>query len=141
VPRGYDGWPVVVSMLRKRDDEPVVTSYSVCEGFPNHNMVQDAGLIELPFYKDSDGKEYEDEYDTEPWDALSAGERWDLGMQALRGGEDDTWLELEPERWEYPDYHFGDNPLTGYQIYAGALEKKDRDPAVCQAREQRNRRF
>jgi hypothetical protein len=33
--RGDSGWESVVALLKSRNDEPVVTSYSVCEQFPN----------------------------------------------------------------------------------------------------------
>lgn len=138
VPRGYDGWEAVVTMLRKRDDEPVVTSYSVCESFPNHTIVQNAGLINLPFYTDEDGKVYEDEYDIDPWEDLTDEERWNLGMNAIRLNE--GWLELTPKHWDWPDWYFGDKPLTGFHVLSTAVAMKENDPNVRQARERKAQR-
>jgi hypothetical protein len=82
------GWDEVRTLLRARDDEPVVMSYSVCMQFPNES----AAGFEAP--EDDEG---------EAWDALPTEEQWRLGMEGLRaqGGG----LELKPE-W-FDDYHFG----------------------------------
>jgi hypothetical protein len=70
------GWEGVATLLRARDDEPVVMSYSVCRQFPNWQAA---------------GWETKDE--GEDWYALPAGERWARAMAGLRALDG---LELEP---------------------------------------------
>lgn len=104
--RADQGWEAVATMLRSRDDGPVVCSYSVCESFPN------AGVAEWEAPEDEDG---EPNYDA--WYDLPHEERWTLGMQALRksGEGHDFTLELRPDAWE--DYIFWSG-ITGYDIAA-----------------------
>lgn len=97
--RGSMGWESVVEMLRDGDG-PVVTSYSVCEPFPNPTA--------------ADWSPPEDEDGDEDWDAwyeIDQDTRWDMAMQVLRdrtGG-----LELKPENFDV--YSFGAG-LTAFDL-------------------------
>jgi len=101
-PWGYDGWPALAAHLRARDDEPVVTSYSVTEGFPNAGVAE-RGHLWTPD-PDADGKD---------WYALPDDEQWRLCMTALRVGA--SYLELRPDLWRWPDYYFT-MPINGWQV-------------------------
>lgn len=100
------GWEDVIKHLRERDDEPVVTSYSVCEQFPNASASE---------WKPD---KVNDEGDGD-WDAyydLPSETRWKIGMSSLR---DKPFMEMKPENWR--DYHFEDG-LTGFSLLAKAIE-------------------
>lgn len=79
--RPEQGWEDVIALLRRRDDEPVVMSYSVCDQFPN------------PYASDwmpawPDGK-------PQKWDALSEAE------QEERSAREEAWYDLpDAEKWE-----------------------------------------
>lgn len=88
------GWESVVTLLRSSDEGPVVTSYSVCDGFPNPGICKDAGLWApgpghqgvyseetYPDYPDSWGKPW---WDGDEWYELPDDERWSMGVRALR---------------------------------------------------------
>lgn len=85
--RPEQGWEAVVSFLRERADEPVVTSYSVCSQFPN------AYAADWTDERDGDGF----------WD-LPAAERWDRAFAGI--SDADSGLEMTPERWSFPEYYF-----------------------------------
>lgn len=82
--REGQGWNDVTAMLRLRDDEPVVTSFSVTDSFPNTQC-------------------------TNEWPAWPVGvpERWDAltdAQQQQRGALEEAWHELEPaEQWRQGD--------------------------------------
>ncbi|MER7673135.1 hypothetical protein ABTY61_32400 [Kitasatospora sp. NPDC096128] len=82
------GWEGVVTLLRQRDDHPVVVSYG--EEFPS---VWDGGDPDL------DGEDA-----LEAWEALPLGDRWERGMRVLRARAADE-LEISPARWS--SYRFG----------------------------------
>jgi len=90
------GWESVVELLRSRDDAPVVTSYSVCQSFPNPTV---AGW--------TDDREGDGFYD------LPEAERWSRGMSALR--QNGGGLELTPNNWG--EFYF-DNGANGFTIAA-----------------------
>jgi hypothetical protein len=71
------GWEAVVKLLRARDDAPVVTSYSVCDSFPNAYVAN----WQPPTTKDG-------ETDYDAWYELPKPERWDLAMAGLRASRD-----------------------------------------------------
>lgn len=85
-------WPKVIDLLMSRDDEPVVLSYSVTEGFPN------------PFettWEPEDG-----DSDQDSWYELPPETRWAGGLEWLRGHANATkMLRMEPDGWS--DYRFG----------------------------------
>lgn len=83
---GYSlGWEDVVDLLEKRDDEPVVTSYSITEGFPNAEYAMRGGW-------ESD--------DRDAFYDLSEEEQWRLAMAGLRDDEGYT-VEIRPYDDEY----------------------------------------
>lgn len=110
------GWDGVMRLLRDRDDEPVVLSYSVCDGFPNPNAAG-AAFEHAPMPEDlrpehwsADGwlTQYPDpverrEAAAEYWDQarrdafwdLPKAEQWRLGMQGLRVNP--GHLEIAPD--------------------------------------------
>ena len=68
---GYDGWPRLVEFLRASSAEPVVTSYSVCDSFPNPTVAPpDVELDE------------DDPWET--WSSFSDEQQWQWGMDYLR---------------------------------------------------------
>lgn len=78
---GYSGWSKVIDFLRSTDQEPVVTSYSVCESFPG------------PHCAPSGMEMGEDPWET--WERLSEAEQWRFGMDHVRA---EPSLEISPTR-------------------------------------------
>lgn len=104
--RSDEGWESVIEHLRERDDEPVVTSYSVCHQFPSASA---SGWKPDKVNEDGDGD----------WDAyydLSSEERWRMGMEALRAK---SYMEMTPDNWT--SYYFNDGE-TGFTLLAKAIE-------------------
>lgn len=79
------GWEDVVALLRSRDDEPVVTSYSVCDGFPNSLY---AGIPN------------QEEIDDDEWDSMLEESQWKWAMAGLREENNTAQVEMKPENWE-----------------------------------------
>lgn len=75
------GWGDVITLLRERDDEPVVTSYSVCDQFPNPGDAWQAF--------GENGHE---------WYDLEHDEQWRIAMEHLRARE--SGLEMKPDNWQ-----------------------------------------
>lgn len=134
--RGEMGWESVIEHLRRQDDEPAVTSYSVCDQFPNAGVAKEAGLWtpspehqgvwtpeDQPDHRHLWGQPW---WDGDEWYDLDFEEQWRLSMEAIRA---QPWLEMKPERWRWPEYHFGD-PITGYHV-AEAARKLGRDDHVA----------
>lgn len=85
------GWRKVIDLLRSRDDGPVVTSYSVCEGFPNLTLVRQ----EETWQPTKPSWEPEEE-----WYDLPSEEQWSTALAALRKKEErGSWLRLQPANW------------------------------------------
>lgn len=104
--RSEMGWESVIEHLRERDDEPIVTSYSVCEQFPNAGA---SGWKPDKVNEEGDGD----------WDAyydLPTDEQWRMGMEALRAK---PFMEMSPDKWR--DYYFNDGE-TGFSLLAKAIE-------------------
>lgn len=91
------GWEPTIEMLKKEDNSPVVMSYSVCDEFPNQDVVN---------YKDETA-----------WHELTSHERWDLAMGELR--KQNSGLEIRPDYWE--NYRFGDM-ATSFDIIAAVYK-------------------
>lgn len=115
------GWGEVVKLLRDRDDEPVVMSYSVCDGFPNREAARwepppmpegwapdwaddDEGRAEwAERYPHLEGREdYYRSTAGDAWYDLPDEERWRIAMGGLRGS--DGGLEISPD--EFGKYYF-----------------------------------
>lgn len=89
--RSGAGWEDVVTLLRLRDDQPVVCSYSVTESFPNPGIANWS-----PPSPDND----DEEPDWDAWYDIPDAEQWAMGVAGLRR-EPDRGLELSPERLRY----------------------------------------
>jgi hypothetical protein len=96
------GWESVITLLRARDDEPVVTSYSVTESFP-HSSIGDwmpawpEGVLRDWDALSEDDKQARSDRQ-EQWYDLDDPEQWRISMAGLR--EDSGGLELKPDGWD-----------------------------------------
>lgn len=113
--RRQQGWEAVAAFLRESATEPVVTSYSVTDGFPNASVA---------------GVEGEDERDA--WYDKPREEKWAACMAVLRAASETgigphVGLEIDPDNFRFPDYFIGDEPDTAFSIleYAYALPKQE----------------
>lgn len=98
VPQGWEG---VIALLRERDDEPVVTSYSVCDEFPNSSVGD-----WMPPWPDGRAKRWdaltEEQQQarrerSDAWYDLETAEQWRIAMDGLHA--DGGGLELKPDDW------------------------------------------
>lgn len=103
------GWGEVLDLLRSRDDEPVVLSYSVCDQFPNPEI---AG--------------WEGGDDDETWYDLPDDEKWRLALDGLRAAK--PWARLGRDTLAEVTFHV---PLTVYDLFA-----PDRDERIAAALEE-----
>lgn len=78
------GWEGVQELLRNGAEHPVVTSYSICDGFPNQ------------YEADWVAPEVDGEQDQDAWYELSHDRRWELSLASLRSKPDDL-REISPE--------------------------------------------
>lgn len=94
------GWEAVIALLRGREDGAVVTSYSVCQQFPNSNV---AG--------------WKDDEDGDGFWKLPDSQRWALAIEGLRssGGG----LEMTPDNWD--EFYFGEG-VDGFRLRDDAHE-------------------
>lgn len=115
------GWRHVVKLLLDRDDEPVVMSYSVCDGFPNAGA---AGWTPPPMPEgwapdwaqseqgraewDRDHPEPEDREEyyrdgaSDLWYEMPEAEQWERALAGIRGNP--GMLEISPENFR--GYYF-----------------------------------
>lgn len=119
------GWEDVIALLRSRDDEPVVTSYSVCDSFPNPDVLDEWPDMPDGWRPDSwserDWADLDDEERGEWWDVHVSdrfGEQpvnvqWEQAMDAIRSSG--MGLELKPDDWG--GFCFG-HTLTALDLYA-----------------------
>ena len=92
------GLEEVISWLRA-DDDPVVTSLSLGESFPNRYVVLDAGVWH-PDAAEDDDHDGQDEDD--PWDRLDHGTQWDLCLRALAKLRPSRRWRTDDETWWSP---------------------------------------
>lgn len=96
------GWDDVTKLLRTRDDEPVVMSYSVTESFPNAHMSDwmppwPEGVRE--HYDALTPEQQRERSDREDaWWDLPTDEQWARSLPVLREQRDGP-LELQPDTW------------------------------------------
>lgn len=81
-PSGYDGWEKLAEFLRSTEAEPVVTSYSVTDTFPNPSFAPD-------------GLDLDQDDPWEAWSRIETAKQWEYGMAKLRA---EPGLQLSPER-------------------------------------------
>lgn len=115
--REDSGWESVITLLREADDEPVVMSYSVTDGFreSGYSAWLSERLKELDVDledEDENGETYEYRLEEE-WYGLDSDETWKRALkwlddEALSGRK----LEITPQEW--PIY-FGDG-LTAAKL-------------------------
>ena len=106
-------WEGVIALLKWRDDEPVVTSYSVCDSFMSTACAEWEGpppsRLPKPSWLTSDtwdpANDPEDaEYGRqEAWDQLPTAVKWRVGMRWLRARK--GGLQLKPDDWG--SFYFG----------------------------------
>lgn len=134
------GWEGVLALLRSRDDEPVVTSYSVCDQFPNRHIAdwRPPDLPEgwVPDWAATDGRNEWDamsadeqtsewrDHALDRWYDLPAEQRWDLAMAGLR--RERPWGRLAPDT--LAEVTFGP-PVTVYDLFAP--DRDERVRAAC----------
>jgi hypothetical protein len=99
--RPGQGWEQVAMLLRSRDDESVVTSYSVTDSFPNPHVASLA---------DDDEADNDEAWDA--WGNLSADEQWDFAMAGL-GTRMSRHLQWRPVDWHEQGMGTG---LSGYDL-------------------------
>ncbi|MET8605716.1 hypothetical protein ABZV92_19455 [Streptomyces rubiginosohelvolus] len=87
------GWESIADLLRQRDDQPVVTSFS--EHFPT--------LWSVPTTQLAAPGTDEDEL-TQTWETLPAEEQWRLALQELQVRTIDAELEIRPD---WASYRYG----------------------------------
>lgn len=95
------GWEEVVTLLRSRDDEPVVMSYSVTETFPNRTI---AGWRATRTTEDD---EDEDDEDDDRWYDLPVERQWELAMKGLREQNTRAAVDLHPGMWRTRGFGHG----------------------------------
>ncbi len=131
------GWGDVTALLRSRDDEPVVLSYSVTETFPNPGVADwtppefpadwrpswaddEQSIAGWDATPDDDKAEQRIEAARESWYDLPTGEQWDRAMRGLR--TDRPWARLSPDTLRTVSF----GPMvTVYDLFA-----PDRDERV-----------
>ena len=91
------GWEEIITWLRAGSD-PVVTSVSVADPWPNRYLPVDAGVWHPNPIED------DDQGDDDPWDRLDHTTQWDLCWQALR--------KIQPSRQWRPDDETWWSPYT-----------------------------
>lgn len=100
--RAGAGWDDVVTLLRSRDDEPVVMSYSVTESFPNAHQAD-----WMPPWPDgvpkrwdalTENQQQERADREEAWYELSGDEQWERGLRGLRATGAGN-VDLTPDIW------------------------------------------
>jgi hypothetical protein len=114
--RTDQGWEAVINALEVRDTEPMVMSYSVCDGFPN----SDVGDWLPPWPEGVEHRwsaltpeqQREREARSEAWYELPRDEQWERSLKNIRTSR--KWLELKPDHWA--DYRFGHN-LTVWDLF------------------------
>lgn len=122
------GWESVTELLRSRDDEPVVTSYSVCDQFPHAGAStwMPAWPEGIPRRWDAltEPQQRERSAREETWYDLPDEEQWQHGMDYLRTGTGS--LELQPGKFGAGAFHFGDLGLSWLDLDAHDAETRVR---------------
>jgi hypothetical protein len=109
----YD-WKNVVNFLRERDDEPVVTSHTIGDNFPNYAYAQNwkpdpTDTIEND--DDETDEEESEEYDIQDrFNDLTEKEQWQIALPELRQV---PYIHWYPDMWQ--THRFG-NGLDAFML-------------------------
>jgi hypothetical protein len=109
------GWDGVTALLRDRDGEEVVTSYSITGGFPDSDLAK----WDRPVMPEGCHAENFEFVVESAWAGMSDAERWTAGMAGLRA--DTGNLELSPD--EEKDRRFGCG-VTAFDLTAANWERR-----------------
>ncbi|MEI5520686.1 hypothetical protein WB388_08730 [Streptomyces brasiliscabiei] len=117
------GWEDVITLLRERDDEPVVTSFSVTDQFPTSSV----GDWMPPWPEDvpKDWRELTEEQQAQrrerqdAWYELDSAEQWRISMDGLRSSP--GGMELRPDDWA--GFRFGSG-VTALDLLAHDWEDR-----------------
>lgn len=119
------GWEDVIALLRARDDEPVVTSYSVDDSFPSPTVMGETPPMPDGWRPDDwSEQEWADEdedsqaewwetHHRDQWYDQPADVKWDQGMAAIRTSG--MGLDVRPDDWG--TFRF-EHELTVLDLYA-----------------------
>lgn len=107
--RAQMGWEEVVELLRRSKETPVVTSFSVTEGFPEDDFVIEQEVWWPPKLDKPDRN------GDRAWDNLGEAEQWRLGMAALRKFNEKCPIELKPDDWD--DYYF-ETDFSAFDLFS-----------------------
>lgn len=139
------GWEGVQALLRSRDDEPVVLSYSVCDQFPNREVanwgppslpddwapdwvVDDKGREEWAALSEDDRASYWHDHASDLWYDLPAEQRWESAMAGLRAER--SWARLGPDT--LAEVTFG-LPVSVYDLFAPDRDERIRAAAALES--------
>lgn len=117
------GWEDVIALLHERNDEPVVTSYSVTDSFPTSSVGD--WMPPWPEGVERDWRALTKEQQRErserqnAWHDLDTAEQWRSSMEGLRTSSDG--LELTPDNWN--SFRFT-HKLTVLDLYAPDWEER-----------------
>lgn len=116
--RDNQGWEHVIKLL-ETSKEPIVTSFSVCDKFPNSYLANWSSICNEGCDCGADQEEGEDcEY--EDWYELDFHKQWDLAWEELE--QNTSCLELTPDGWE--GYFFNKN-VSAFDIIKLINNKSD----------------
>lgn len=134
------GWGGVTALLRARDDEPVVLSYSVTDSFPNREIADwepqpmpedwrpdwasDEGLDDWRRMDDSERAHHWRDFAADGWYDVPDAEKWDMAMAGLR--RDRPWARLAPDTLAEVYFHI---PVTVYDVLAPDHDERVRAAA------------
>lgn len=110
------GWPDVIAFLRSGDDEPVVTSYSGSDYFPNPELTGQV-TARRPGQVLTDEQETHRETQQARFDELDAAEQWRAAMHALRNPTDPWPWGSEIRPATFGGFRFG-HGLSALDLHA-----------------------
>jgi hypothetical protein len=122
--RPNSGWEDTIKLLNNDDETDVVTSYSVCEQFPNREIAHWFPKIPMLTLQDEMNLNIQDEIQDQiemQWYNLPKDTQWDLAIKGLKK-KPNKLLELKPDNWD--DVRFGTNPITAIDINKYVWEQK-----------------
>jgi hypothetical protein len=117
------GWGDVITLLRSRNDEPVVTSYSVCDSFPDSSIGD--WMPPWPEGVPRDWRELTEDQQSarsdrsDAWYDLDDTEQWRISMEGLRTSEEG--LEMKPGNWD--QFRFG-HSLSVLDLFAADSDER-----------------